>query len=139
MCDDREILEDSQWERLFPILKANGRVYIGNQEACRQFVRAVFWVLFTGSQWKLVPKEYGRANTIYKRFTRWGSHGVWSDLYERFGADPELQTILYKAHMITCYQSNNRRELLALSRRLAVLPEPSQNSAFSDRDARCFR
>lgn len=37
-------------------------------------------------EWRLLPCEYGRWNSIYKRFARWSEKGVFKKLFE-FCAD----------------------------------------------------
>ena len=70
-------LSDDQWTKIRGFLRQEPNVYLGKDEqACRRFVEAVKWMSRSGSQWRLLPAEYGQWNSIYKRFVRWCKAGV---------------------------------------------------------------
>jgi transposase len=69
-------LTDAQWAILQPLLKADPRAYLGNEVECRRFVDAVLWITRRGAPWRLMPREYGTWNTVYKRYARWCEAGV---------------------------------------------------------------
>ena len=70
-------LEDTQWTKIREFLKSDPHAYIGNGEECRHFVEGVLWMSRSGSQWRLLPVEYGKWNSVYKRFARWCDQGIW--------------------------------------------------------------
>lgn len=75
-------LTDAQWEMLEPMLPApasRGRP----PTAPRQVINAIFYILRTGCQWRLLPKEFGPWQTIYGRFRRWKKAGVWAALNDQ--------------------------------------------------------
>ena len=37
----------------------------------RLFVEAVLWIVRTGSPWRDLPEEFGKWNTVFKRFRDW--------------------------------------------------------------------
>jgi transposase len=85
-------LTDNQWTKIRDFLSQDVRAYIGkDEEACRKFVEAVTWVSRSGAQWRLLPPEYGKWNTIYKRFVRWCEHGVWQRMFEYFAGDADME------------------------------------------------
>lgn len=43
-------LSDYQWEKILPILKTCPNIYIGEENDCRDFLEAVFWITRSGSQ-----------------------------------------------------------------------------------------
>src|SRR6476659_1709558 len=43
----------------------------------RKVLDGVLYVLRTGCQWKMLPKEYGSASTCHRRFQEWNILGVF--------------------------------------------------------------
>ena len=43
----------------------------------RQEVNGILYVLKTGCQWRMLPKEFGHWAKVYARFRRWRLSGVW--------------------------------------------------------------
>ena len=85
-------LQDQQWIKIRDFLKNERHAYLGkNEEECRRFVEAVVWISRSGAQWRLLPTEYGKWNTIYKRFARWCDQGVWERMLLHFADDPDME------------------------------------------------
>jgi putative transposase len=63
----------------------------------RGVFNGILYLLKTGCQWRLLPREFGKWNTIYGYFRRWRRVGVWADLMaalrqlerRRVGRQPE--------------------------------------------------
>jgi putative transposase len=69
-------LTDAQWaliEGLIPVY-AWGRPRILSM---RRVVNAILYLLVTGCQWAMLPKEYPNHNSVYHHFRRWSWEGVW--------------------------------------------------------------
>lgn len=49
----------------------------------RQVLDGILFVLRTGCQWKMLPKEYGSGSTCHRRFQQWVSTGVFEKLWVR--------------------------------------------------------
>lgn len=84
-------LTDNQWTKIREFLQQDPNAYIGNEQACRSFVEGVKWVSRSGAQWRLLPAEYGKWNTVYKRFVRWCEHGVWQRMFDYFAAAADME------------------------------------------------
>ncbi|HEY6535043.1 MAG TPA: transposase [Candidatus Nitrosocosmicus sp.] len=41
----------------------------------RKVIDGILYVLRTGCQWKILPKEYGSGSTCHRRFQKWKSLG----------------------------------------------------------------
>ena len=73
---DKTRLTDDEWERIFTKLRATSGIYTGGSYQCRHIVEAVLWVLRVGGQWRLLPRDRGNWNSVYKRHARWSQRGV---------------------------------------------------------------
>ena len=85
-------LQDKQWAKVRDFLRGDPNAYIGkDEEECRRFVEGALWITRSGASWRLLPSEYGRWNTIYKRFARWCDQGVWERMLQHFADDPDME------------------------------------------------
>jgi transposase len=78
-------------------------VYVGREEDCRRFLMGILWIARTGAQWRALPQEYGRWNTVYKRFLRWCEQGVWKRMQEAFANDPDMEHLLLDSTVIRAH------------------------------------
>ena len=46
----------------------------------RAVVNAIFYLLRTGCQWRLLPREFPPRSTVYHYFSLWRTQGVWTRL-----------------------------------------------------------
>ena len=68
---------DQEWaqiEALRPLPKKLGRP---RTTAMRQVVNALLYLLTTGCQWRLLPKEFPPFSTVQRFFYRWRDAGLW--------------------------------------------------------------
>ena len=85
-------LQDTQWLKIRDFLKGDPNAYVGKDEKdCRRFVEGVLWITRSGAPWRLLPTEYGRWNSVYKRFARWCDQGVWERMLTYFADDPDME------------------------------------------------
>ena len=97
-------LTDTQWQKILPVLKSCApQIRLGAGRDVRRFLEAVLWVLRSGAQWRLLPKEYGNWNTVYKRFARWSEAGVFETLFEHFASDSDLQQLLIDSTVVRAH------------------------------------
>ena len=47
----------------------------------RAVLNAIFYLLRTGCQWRLLPREFPPCGTVYHYFQAWQSSGVWVHLH----------------------------------------------------------
>ena len=72
LCDTGSMttipIATEQWQKLYGFLRAHPNVYAGKEEECRRFIEGVYWILDAGTQWRKLPEQYGKWNSVYKRF-----------------------------------------------------------------------
>ena len=78
-CYDTD-LNDAAWAWIAPYLPAarpGGRSRTTN---LRAVLNAIFYLLRTGCQWRLLPREFLRPGTVYHYFRAWKDAGVLAEL-----------------------------------------------------------
>lgn len=76
---------EAQWTCLLTILPARKwRPGGPGRPPCelRQVLNGIFYLLKTGCQWRMLPREFGKWNTSYAYFKAWRETGVWTKLME---------------------------------------------------------
>jgi len=102
-------LTDYQWQKILFFLKGYKIVCmfrkfrIGDEDQCRKFIEAVLWVTKSGAQWRLLPKEYGKWNSVFKRFDRWAEQAVWQAMFEYFAEDADMESILIDSTIVRAH------------------------------------
>jgi transposase len=98
-------LSDEQWTKLVKLLRQDERAYVGDEGECRRFVEAVLWITRSGASWRLLPAEYGRWNTVYKRYSRWCEAGVWERLLTQVSQEPDMEHLLLDSTIVRAHPS----------------------------------
>lgn len=100
----RKVLKDSQWDRVAPLLPGKpgdpGRSAADN----RLFVEAVLWIARTGAPWRDLPDEFGLWNSVFKRFRRWTSKGVFESVFKALSGDPDFEYAMIDGTVVRVHQ-----------------------------------
>lgn len=88
---ERYILTDAQWELMSPhcLGKSSDRGRSGTNN--RLFLEAVLWIARTGSPWRDLPPEFGKWNTIFKRYRDWVKAGVFEKIFTAVNNEIDLE------------------------------------------------
>ena len=60
-----------------PLLKTVGRPIV----SYRKVIDGIIYVLRTGCQWKMLPKEHGSGSTCHRRFQEWNGMDVFKNIW----------------------------------------------------------
>jgi transposase len=86
-------LTDAAWSLIAPILPAARTGGRPRKTNLRAVLNAIFYLLRTGCQWRLLPREFPSWNTVYHYFRSWKNDGVWTCLQRTVIADAGHQSI----------------------------------------------
>ena len=96
-------LSDSQWSKIVSFLKTCPDIYTGQQTDLKRFINAVLWITRSGSQWRLLPKQYGNWNSVYKRFARWCDKDIFQRMHQHFAKDPDMEWLIIDSTIIRAH------------------------------------
>jgi putative transposase len=78
-------LTNGQWKIIEPLLpKSKCPWGPGRPRAVcfRDILNAIFYVLRTGCQWYMLPREYPKWKLVYHYFRLWRMNGVWEQIHD---------------------------------------------------------
>lgn len=75
-------LTDAQWQILKPFVRKpskRGRPLVYDR---RHVVNALFYVVRSGCQWRMLPVDFPPWKTVYQIFYRWRKNGTWQLIHD---------------------------------------------------------
>jgi len=73
-------LSDAEWSYLEPHLPAPKQRGRPRVHSYREILNAVFYLLKTGCQWRMLPREFPPFKTVFHYFRQWRLDGTWEKL-----------------------------------------------------------
>ena len=88
---DRYIITDRQWSLMEPhcLGKKSDPGRTGGDG--RLFLEGVFWIARTGAQWRDLPGEFGKWNSVYRRFRDWARLEVFERIFNALSEEPDME------------------------------------------------
>ena len=82
-------LSDAQWARIAPHLPRRKRNPLGGRPPAdeRKCFEGILWILWTGAQWKVLPRKYSSPTTCWRRLREWDENGTLLALWRAFLAE----------------------------------------------------
>lgn len=96
-------LNEDELAKIIEFLRKQKDVYVGKEEGCRQFIQGVFWILRSGAQWRELPEQYGKWNSVFKRFNRWSQKGIWQRIHESTVENPDRENLLIDSTVVRAH------------------------------------
>jgi transposase len=62
----KEYINEAAWSKILIFLRSLKSVRINNQIISKRFIEAVYWMARTGAQWRMLPIDYGKWNSVFK-------------------------------------------------------------------------
>jgi putative transposase len=100
-------LTDSQWgiiQELIPPAKPGGRP---RSLDMRQVVNAILYVVVGGIQWRMLPREYPKWQSVYRYFRNWKRTAAWKRIHDTLRAALRRRTGRHKHPTGGCLDSQS--------------------------------
>ena len=84
-------LSDEEWAILEPLIpppKPGGRP---RRVKMREVLNGIFYLLKSGCQWRMLPKEFPKWKTVHDYFSKWSKDGTWQRLNRRLREQVRLK------------------------------------------------
>jgi putative transposase len=105
-------LTDSQWDlikEMLPKARPGGRPR--NLEM-RKVVNAILYLVVGGIQWRMLPKEYPKWQSVYHYFREWRKCGLWKRIHDTLRARVREKTGRHKHPTAGCIDSQSVKATL---------------------------
>jgi transposase len=73
-------LSDAEWNHIEPHLPAANGHGRPRAHSLREILNAIFYLLKSGCQWRLLPHDFPRWSTVYWYFRKWRLDGTWEKI-----------------------------------------------------------
>jgi len=97
----RTMLTDQHWSKLKSIL-INFSIYLKHN--LRLFIEALLYRIRTGCPWRDLPEYFGKANSIFKKFSRWSKGDKLIKIFELISNSADLEWIFIDATFVRAHQ-----------------------------------
>ena len=101
---DRRALNDEQWARISPLLLGKPEDPGRSGDDNRLFIEGVLWIVRTGSPWRDLPTEFGKWNSVARRFRRWAVKGVFEEIFQSLSGDPDFEYAIIDGTIVRVHQ-----------------------------------
>ncbi|WP_199861167.1 MULTISPECIES: IS5 family transposase [unclassified Roseovarius] len=101
----RHVLTDAQWAVIEPFClgKTTDPGQTGRDP--RLFIEAVLWIVRTGAQWRELPVEFGKWNSVFKRFRRWVKADAFYNMFRTLAADADFEYAMIDGSIVKVHRS----------------------------------
>ncbi|QDA35734.1 IS5 family transposase (plasmid) [Paracoccus liaowanqingii] len=117
----RRALTDAQWAIIEPFClgKRSDPGQTGRDP--RLFVEAVLWIVRTGAQWRELPDEFGKWNSVFKRFRRWVKADAFYRMFKILSTVADFEYAMIDGSIVKVHRSGQGAN---------VWPAPSASGNF---------
>ena len=75
-------VSDDEWGLIGPLLPSERGRGCRPAQDNRLYFEDMMWMARTGAQWRHLPDDYGKWNSVFRRYRRWVETGVFDAMLE---------------------------------------------------------
>jgi putative transposase len=79
-------LTDAEWALIEHYFQPRDRRGSASLHPRKRIVDAIFYVVKSGCQWRMLPNDFPPWQTVYDHFSRWNKRGVWEAALNQLNA-----------------------------------------------------
>jgi transposase len=139
---ERVGVSDAEWAIIGALLPAERGRGCRPAQDNRLYFEGMMWIARTGSQWRHLPDEYGKWNSVFRRYRRWVTTGMFdamletlTEMVERDATADMIDSTVVRAHHCAVGIKKGRRKPRRLADRAAA-SAPSSTPGATPKAAR---
>jgi transposase len=99
---DRLVLSDAAWERMAPLIIGRPDQKGSTGRDNRMFVERVLWIVPRALPGVIFRRRLG--NSVFRRFSRLSTKGVWLRIFEAMSDDPDFEYLIVDSTIVRAHQ-----------------------------------
>lgn len=100
----RTALTDTQWAIIAPHCLGRESDPGRTGPEPRLFVEAVLWIARTGCPWRDLPDEFGKWNTVFKRFRRWVKADAFYRMFKLLAGESDFEYAMIDGSIVKVHR-----------------------------------
>jgi len=100
-------LTESQWKHIKDLLPATKHLGRPRKLEMREVVNAILYVVVGGVQWRMLPRDFPKWQSLYYYFRRWRTSHEWQRLHDRLRAQVRRAAHRHKHPSAGCLDSQS--------------------------------
>ena len=101
----RRVVSDAQWAIIEPFCLGKKSDPGQTGRDAKLFVEAVLWIVRTGAQWRELPGEFGKWNSVFKRFRRWVKADTFYRMFKALSQDSDFEYAMIDGTIVKVHRS----------------------------------
>ena len=97
----RTMLNDQHWSKLLSIFR-HFNIYLKSN--LRNFIEAILFRIRTGCPWRDLPVQFGKPNSIFKKYNRWSKNSKFMNIFKLFSKHADKEWIFIDGSHVRAHQ-----------------------------------
>ena len=100
-------LTDKQWSLIESMIPPDATGADGGRPRevdMRKVINGILYLNRTGCAWRLLPRDFGKWNTVFKRFRDWVKADVFQRLFDAVSEQPDMEYAMVDATIVKVHR-----------------------------------